>query len=473
MSGYSNANARNWGIATNALAYGDLNIAQSNALGGDPFAAGTSRIYIAQSGNVGIRTTSPTVALQINGQSTFEPMVPGAATGSLAINSANGLYGLYIASRSNGDTWMQVGRNDGSATAYNLLLQVNGGYVGIGTTSPSDKLNVVVASNGNAIRLDGPTSGLIVQTNASSADIISYGGTTAAYRNMNFAAGSSTNMTITTGGNVGIGTTSPSGIFEVVGNTVDTNFGFFSTTAATNRMILAARNTGNNAEIDIRAHGSSYSETILGNSMTNAVGVVGAPQSGAAMVIGPTVSSPLVLGTNNAERMRITSGGNVLIGETSVIGSGLLEIAGNSTTYNMLSIKDTGTASSGVYFAAFWNSSNGLSGGIQHNTTSTVNYYTGPSDQRLKSNIQDWTQPVLPLFSEAKPKTYNHIADEDETIVYKGFLAQDMVDKFPEAYGLDRDGYYTFNPSGYVPYLVKAIQEQQAQIEELKAQINK
>jgi len=93
-------------------------------------------------GNVGIRTTSPTVALQINGQSTFEPMVPGAATGSLAINSANGLYGLYIASRSNGDTWMQVGRNDGSATAYNLLLQVNGGYVGIGTTSPTAPLTI-------------------------------------------------------------------------------------------------------------------------------------------------------------------------------------------------------------------------------------------------------------------------------------------------------------------------------------------
>ena len=54
-----------------------------------------------------------------------------------------------------------------------------------------------------------------------------------------------------------------------------------------------------------------------------------------------------------------------------------------------------------------------------------------------------------------------------------------MVDKFPEAYGKDREGFYSFNPSGYIPYLVKAIQEmntkseeQQALITSLQSQIN-
>lgn len=104
--------------------------------------ASSPYFYIRGDGNTGVRTTSPTVTFQVNGSTTFEPMVPGAATGSFAVNSANGLYGLYMASRSNGDTWMQVGRNDGTATAYNLLLQTNGGSIGIGTNSPSDILDV-------------------------------------------------------------------------------------------------------------------------------------------------------------------------------------------------------------------------------------------------------------------------------------------------------------------------------------------
>jgi hypothetical protein len=115
---------------------GDL--AFGNGSGG----AGTEKLRILNSGNVGIGTSSPTVKLQINGQTTYEPMVPGAATGSFAVNAANGTYGLYIASRGAGDTWMQVGRNDGTATAYNLLMQVNGGNVGIGKVSPVAKLDV-------------------------------------------------------------------------------------------------------------------------------------------------------------------------------------------------------------------------------------------------------------------------------------------------------------------------------------------
>jgi hypothetical protein len=43
-----------------------------------------------------------------------------------------------------------------------------------------------------------------------------------------------------------------------------------------------------------------------------------------------------------------------------------------------------------------------------------------------------------------------------------------MVDKFPEAYQKDRDGFYANNPTGFIPYLVKAIQELTAEIEQLK-----
>ncbi|NCN42733.1 hypothetical protein GW916_15985, partial [bacterium] len=69
----SNANAsnRNWVIQSNSIAYGDFDIRQSNAIGGNPRSAGTSRLYIKNEGNVGIGTTSPTAKLMINHGATY------------------------------------------------------------------------------------------------------------------------------------------------------------------------------------------------------------------------------------------------------------------------------------------------------------------------------------------------------------------------------------------------------------------
>lgn len=52
------ADARNWAINPNFLAYGDFAIVQSNAQGGNPIAAGTSRLYIDASGNLMVGMTS-------------------------------------------------------------------------------------------------------------------------------------------------------------------------------------------------------------------------------------------------------------------------------------------------------------------------------------------------------------------------------------------------------------------------------
>ena len=64
-SGNAAAATRNWFIGSNYSAFGDFGIVQSNALGGNPVSAGTTRLYIDPSGNVGIGTTSPASNLQI------------------------------------------------------------------------------------------------------------------------------------------------------------------------------------------------------------------------------------------------------------------------------------------------------------------------------------------------------------------------------------------------------------------------
>jgi hypothetical protein len=54
----SDSQNRNWSIIPNSQVFGDLNIVTSNANGGNPQTAGTSRIYISPTGNVGIGGTS-------------------------------------------------------------------------------------------------------------------------------------------------------------------------------------------------------------------------------------------------------------------------------------------------------------------------------------------------------------------------------------------------------------------------------
>jgi hypothetical protein len=60
-------NVKNWGFIATNLAASDFGIYQSNSVGGDPFSAGTVRLYFNGDGNVGIGTTNPTFKLEVAG----------------------------------------------------------------------------------------------------------------------------------------------------------------------------------------------------------------------------------------------------------------------------------------------------------------------------------------------------------------------------------------------------------------------
>ena len=60
--------------------------------------------------------------------------------------------------------------------------------------------------------------------------------------------------------------------------------------------------------------------------------------------------------------------------------------------------------------------------------------------------------------------------EDDVAEKTKGYIAQDLVDDFPEAYPKDSEtDKYSFNPGGMVVYLMKAIQELEAEVAALKA----
>jgi len=101
--------------------------------------------------------------------------------------------------------------------------------------------------------------------------------------------------------------------------------------------------------------------------------------------------------------------------------------------------------------------------------TNSTSYVTSGSDKSLKKNFQSWNENVLNLFKNINPQEFHFNNQQDTDKKHKGFIAQDMVDSFPEAYPKDDEGKYAFNPSGMVVYLMKAIQELEAEVAALKA----
>ena len=194
--------------------------------------------YIGSNGNVGIGTTSPSSKLEI--ESILDVGIPalGADGGSFK-DTVVGVRGLVAGNGSSGDYYLQVQRFDGNTTAYDLLLQPNGGNVGIGTTSPNQNL---VVGDGTT-----DTEGRFYHSDASYTSIRGFGiymsrtnsyirpvndgsqhlnigtqnntwGTFGADANIyDLKRDGSSRLYINSSGNVGIGTTSPSEKLEVDG----------------------------------------------------------------------------------------------------------------------------------------------------------------------------------------------------------------------------------------------------------------
>jgi hypothetical protein len=123
----------------------------------------------------------------------------------------------------------------------------------------------------------------------------------------------------------------------------------------------------------------------------------------------------------------------------------------------------------------FQNGTN-ICGSVSSSGGNNTNFNTSWSDSRRKKNFENWNEEVLPLFKTLEPKKFNFTHEDDGTEKTKGYVAQDVVNKFPEAYPLLDDTEvdeqrYMFNPSGMTVYLMKALQEEIAKREALEARI--
>jgi hypothetical protein len=247
-------------------------------------------------------------------------------------------------------------------------------------------------------------------------------------------------------GNVGIGTSSPAAKLHVDGNQYVTNGTIFCDTF------------------------SSYS----GGSTNTSINFGG--------------SGNLLFNAGSTERMRLTSGGYLGINTTNP--GGRLQVNGAGSSETTFQINDGSSrrvfcipsqyygyifaisvAADGGKAISFGSTSQEC-GSIVCNTSSlTINY---SSDYRLKEDFKDFTAvDVL-----TKVKLYDFKWKAEQTRDY-GVIAHELQEIMPnmvtgEKDALDHEG--RIAPQGvdyirFVPILMKAIQEQQKQIEELKQKL--
>jgi hypothetical protein len=252
-------------------------------------------------------------------------------------------------------------------------------------------------------------------------------------------------MRIDHDGNVGIGVTSPTGKIHVAGSPPATNGG-----------LVFVRNS--DAASDNTSFGGIHFSSSPGTDFS----------IGKANVNGATTLS-FRNGNTGASYMDINSSGQVFIGSTASVDAGFLVVKADASTYNHIVTQPTATAS---YNALAMVSGGGTRiGAISVGTSLNSITYGGTSDYRLKENIVPM-EKGLERVKKLKPVKFDWKEDGSSS---EGFIAHEIQEAGWEV-GVEgqKDGeeMQMVEYGKLTPLLVKAIQEQQTQIEALQSEIN-
>lgn len=167
-------------------------------------------------GNIGMGTKSPGLRAHIHGLIGFPSSSGSFQTGVLRLQGAGSNGVLDFCVNGGSGAGLQVTNQTDLSLNYPLLLNPNGGSVGIGTTNPAAKLEVTgtFRSTDEASQpLIGKGVEISYQTTSDRGRIIAYDHGTSTYKPLNLEASSYYFPT----GNVGIGTVSPTERLSVNG----------------------------------------------------------------------------------------------------------------------------------------------------------------------------------------------------------------------------------------------------------------
>jgi hypothetical protein len=251
-----------------------------------------SGIHVTGVGSsVGIGTDNPRNNIQVC--LSTPTTVPSAGTSGHNAAIGDVGFGVAIGALNSGKSYIQGTRWDGTALNYDLLLQPNGGSVGIGTDNPDSNSQLHLYNHsGNAkftIETNETYDAYINFSGATSEASIGYEPTSNSLIFSNAADGLTTaeRLRITSTGNVGIGTDNPEVKCVVYSTGAEVvPFRVKSGDTTTNGSFIGFENIGNSP-----------------NGYNTRCGVID--------------STSFSIFTSNNERLRITSDGKIGIGKTN------------------------------------------------------------------------------------------------------------------------------------------------------------
>jgi hypothetical protein len=414
---------------------------------------GTEGMRLTSTG-LGIGTSSPAQKLHVYGSSNVYSQTETSSTANAGVILKNSQR-----------TWYLLNDAGGSFSAYDLtagatrLTLDSSGNLGLGVTPSASNLPTIQSAYGITIGNNEAhttknayyNSGWKYATTTTAARFaVGEGGSD--FRFYTAASGTAGNaisftqaMTLDASGNLGVGATSISavGAYRVL-DLNHTTGGYLSLSAAGTRV------------------GALYaSASAFGLEAVNA-------------------SAYMQFITGGAERARIDSSGNLLVGTTTssaTSGNGIKLVPGTSSACNIVGSADTNanfahtvysTSPAAYRFQVGW-------GGTIYATSTSI---SAISDQTLKTNVRDLETGITEVMA-LKPRRFDWINGDATDVA--GFIAQEVEQVLPELvddylYSHDEDGNNIIKKSlkmgDILPTLVKAIQEQQAIIESLKARLD-
>ena len=385
--------------------------------------AGLTLTSGAFNGTIGATTPSTAVVTSLTDSGLTAGRVNYNGTGGLLVDSANLTFD---------------GNNLGVGNTSAIFGNINRGVINVNGTSTALLSLSSGASTSTAGYMYWDGSNLQVVNNSTSGALTF---------NTNAAT---ERMRISSSGNVGIGTSSPSYILDVQsasGNTITGNYDISSSGSSISTMRMRSAGTG-----------AGYWDVNTGNTASGLNGALRWFDNIAG-----------------AERMRIDSSGNFLVACTDtsettlgfkVRTSGIVSVGSAFSTNAAEAYTMYSTTASAYRFYVDW-------GGTVHATSVVI---TAISDERLKENIRDIDTGLSAIMS-LKPRRFDWKEGKGQDKKNAaGFIAQEFETVFPESVGTSKAGqdgieYKNINHETLIPTLVKAIQEQQAIIEQLKAKV--
>jgi hypothetical protein len=413
----------------------------------------TERMRINSSGQVGIGTSSPASRLTVNSGAAgmVSNFTDGVAQG-LALVTGTGYFGFY------NPNYGVITFRDGSNGAENVRI-TDSGNVGIGTSSP----NVAGVSKAVTVNTTNGSSGAIYE--------IAVNGTNHAYLFANasntvlssvqalpllFSTTNTERMRITSSGDVGIGISSPV-VTTVQPGSITAN-GVLAVksylSSHQNDVGIIEYNTG---KMTLRPYGATAGSGYLAFN-TGGGG-----------------------GSGDAERARIDSSGNLLVGTTAtasyfdgklnVAGYSCFKVSGSSITPVQI-IWNNADSGDNEFISFFTNSGATFRGGITYNRTAGITAYNTTSDYRAKDILGPVTDvgetiDALKVYSGkmkgatiARPMLVAHEAQE--VVPYAVTGEKDAVNED----GTDK--YQQMDHQSFIPLLIAEIQSLRARVAQLE-----